>query len=104
MMKIRIYTDTDGHAPFEYWLEALPDRIARAKIRARVARVESGNFGDCKLLRDGVSEMRIDYGPGYRVYFMRRGFALVILLAGGNKSTQDADIARAITIAKEWSD
>ena len=104
MMKIRIYTDTEGHAPFEYWLEALPDRIARAKIRARVARVESGNFGDCKLLRDGVSEMRIDYGPGYRVYFMRRGFALVILLAGGNKSTQDADIARAITIAQEWSD
>ena len=67
-MEIRVYTDNTGHAPFVQWVDARADRIARAKIRARLARVEAGNMGDCKPLRDGVQELRISHGPGYRVY------------------------------------
>lgn len=65
---------------------------------------DSQHFGDSKPVRDGVSEMRIDYGPGYRIYFMQRGSVLVVLLAGGDKSTQATDIKRAVDIAKEWKD
>jgi len=74
------------------------------RINARLRRVSEGNLGDAKALREGVSELRIDYGPGYRVYFMRRGPVVIVLLAGGDKRTQDADIARAIEIAKEWKE
>jgi putative addiction module killer protein len=90
---------------FARWLGKLKDRQAIAKINARIRRLsEIGSFGDVKPAREGVSEMRIDHGPGYRLYFMRRGAILVVLLAGGDKSTQDADIRRAIEIAKEWKD
>lgn len=90
---------------FKGWLAKLKDRQAIARINARIRRVaESGNFGDAKSARDGVSEMRIDYGPGYRIYFVQRGPVIVILLAGGDKRTQDADIKRAIEIAKDWRD
>ena len=82
----------------------LKDRQARARVQARLDRLALGNPGDAKPLRDGVSELRIDYGPGYRVYFMRRGPVIVVLLAGGDKRTQDADIERAIGIAKDWKD
>ena len=103
-MEIRIYQDSEGRAPFQRWLQAVQDRAARAKIRARLARVEAGNFGDCKPLRDGVQELRIDHGPGYRVYFMRRGPLVVVLLCGGDKSSQDRDIALAKTIAAQWKE
>ncbi len=63
---------------------------------------ETGNFGDAKPVREGVNEIRIDYGPGYRLYYLQHGPIIVVLLAGGDKSTQDADINRAIEIAKEW--
>jgi putative addiction module killer protein len=90
---------------FKGWLSKLKDRQAVARINARIGRVAtSGNFGDFKPARDGVSEMRIDYGPGYRIYFMQRGTLMVVLLAGGDKRTQDADIKTAIRIAKEWKD
>lgn len=78
--------------------------MARARIQSRLDRMILGNLGDTKGLREGVSEMRIDHGPGYRVYFQRRGNRLVLLLAGGDKRTQEADIVRAIEIAKEWKD
>ncbi len=88
---------------FARWLGKLKDRAAVMRINARIRRLtETGNFGDAKPLREGVSEMRIDYGPGYRLYFIQSGPVLVVLLAGGDKSTQDADIKRAIEIAKEW--
>ena len=88
---------------FARWIAKLQDRRAVARVNARIRRLtESGNFGDTKPLRHGVSEMRIDYGPGYRIYFMQQGAVLVVLLAGGDKSTQAADIERAIKIAKEW--
>lgn len=90
---------------YEQWFRKLKDRQAQARINARILRVQqSGHFGDAKAARDGVSEMRIDYGPGYRIYFMQRGPVIVVLLAGGDKRTQDDDIKTAIKIAKEWKD
>lgn len=90
---------------YEQWFRKLKDRHAQVRINARIRRVaEAGHFGDVKPAREGVSEMQIDYGPGYRIYFMQRGTVLVVLLAGGDKSTQDADIKAAIKIAKEWKD
>lgn len=90
---------------FVRWMLRLRDRQAVARINARLRRLtETGNFGDAKALRDGVSEMRVDYGPGYRLYFMRRASLLVVRLAGGDKRTQEADIVRAVEIAKEWKD
>lgn len=88
---------------FKRWLSHMKDRRAAMRIHSRIDRAAYGNFGDVRVLRDGISEMRIDYGPGYRVYFMLRGSVVIVLLAGGDKSTQNADISRAITIAKEWS-
>jgi putative addiction module killer protein len=88
---------------YERWFRKLKDRHAQARINARLRRIEeSGYFGDVKPVRDGVSEIRIDHGPGYRIYFMRQGSRWVLLLAGGDKSTQDADIDAAIRIARDW--
>ena len=85
---------------FLRWIEGLRDQRAVTKIRIRIARLESGNFGDVKFF-GSVGELRIDYGPGYRVYFVARGQALVILLCGGDKSTQPRDIERARALAAE---
>lgn len=85
---------------FAKWLKALRDQTARAKILVRIQRVEAGNFGDVKFF-DGIGELRITHGPGYRVYFMQHGQVMVILLCGGDKSTQDRDIANAKAIARE---
>jgi putative addiction module killer protein len=85
---------------FKYWLLGLRDMKAKARIAARIARAENGNLGDTKPVGDGVREMRIDHGPGYRVYFRQRGTVLVILLCGGDKSTQRSDIRRALELAK----
>ena len=89
---------------FDVWLRELHDIRARARIEARILRLSQGNPGDVKSVGSGVSEMRIDYGPGYRVYFTRRGRFVVVLLCGGDKRTQDADIKRAIEIAEDWED
>jgi putative addiction module killer protein len=86
---------------FSTWLRKLRDENARARIQIRIRRLSLGNFGDVKPAGDGVSELRIDYGPGYRVYFQQIGTLLVLLLIGGDKKTQDADIARAKKLAKE---
>jgi putative addiction module killer protein len=86
---------------FHHWLGSLADRRAKARILDRIKRASNGNFGDVKPAGSGVSEMRIDYGPGYRVYFFRRGRALVILLCGGDKKSQKADIAQAIRMKQE---
>ena len=86
---------------FARWLTGLRDGRARARINARIRRLSIGNPGDVKAVGGGVLEMRIDYGPGYRVYFVRRGEALVILVAGGDRRTQDRDIATAIKLARE---
>lgn len=86
---------------FAEWFEELRDREARARITARLRRLSLGNPGDVKPVGAGVSEMRIDYGPGYRVYFVGRGETLIILLCGGDKRRQDRDIARALELAQE---
>jgi putative addiction module killer protein len=83
------------------WLDRLSDARAVAKIAVRIQRMAQGNFGDCEPVGEGVSELRIHYGPGYRVYFVQRGGVIVILLCGGDKSTQTKDIAKAKTLAKE---
>ena len=86
---------------FANWFRALRDRQARARIQVRIDRLQLGLPGDVKPVGEGVSELRIDYGPGYRVYFMQRGRELIILLAGGDKRTQDRDIKRAIQLAHD---
>ena len=85
---------------FRDWLKGLKDIRAAARVEIRIARVEAGNLGDVKFF-DGIGELRIDYGPGYRVYFVQRGKVLVILLCGGDKSSQKADIKKALAMAKE---
>ena len=94
-LNVRSYVTANGHEPFIEWLSHLKDRNARAVIEARIARLRSGNFGDHKHIGYGVNELRIHYGPGYRVYFGRDGVAIVILLCGGDKGSQQRDIARA---------
>ena len=86
---------------FHRWLGSLTDRRAMARIIDRIKRASNGNFGDAKAVGSGVSEMRIDTGPGYRVYFFRRGKELVILLCGGDKKSQQADIAQAVRMKEE---
>jgi putative addiction module killer protein len=83
------------------WFSRLRDRQAKARINVRIRRLSLGNPGDVSPVGAGVSELRIDYGPGYRVYYVRQGDILVILLAGGDKSTQSKDIATAIGLAKD---
>ena len=89
-------------ASFDRWIRKLKDSRARAKINVRIRRLSLGNPGDVEPIGEGLSELRIDYGPGYRVYFMQQGQQLVILLCGGTKKSQGADIARAKSIAAEW--
>lgn len=84
---------------YAQWLDGLRDINARARIQARIERLAAGNAGDVKPVGEGVSELRIDYGPGYRVYFTKCGRELVILLAGGGKNTQAADIKTALRLA-----
>lgn len=101
-MDIRIYRDSAGHTPFTRWIETLADQRGRAAIKARLLRVQAGNMGDCKPLRDGVQELRIDHGPGYRVYLSRQGPVLVLLLCGSDKNDQDRTIAKAVEYLADW--
>ncbi len=89
---------------FRGWLARLRDDIAKAAVVSRLARLESGNLGDARAVGNGISELRIHHGPGYRIYFQRRGHEIVILLWGGDKSSQQRDIERARLIAKDWSE
>lgn len=89
---------------FSNWIRKLRDETARSRIQIRIRRLSLGNFGDIKPIGDGLSELRIDYGPGYRVYLYRHGDVLVLFLAGGTKKTQPADIAKAKQLKKEWGD
>ena len=89
---------------FDAWLRGLRDRRAVMRILARIDRLASGNPGDAKPVGGGLSEMRIDYGPGYRVYFVQRGPIIIVLLCGGDKATQQRDIEKAKALAAEWKD
>ncbi|MFE0019213.1 type II toxin-antitoxin system RelE/ParE family toxin [Mesorhizobium sp. NPDC059054] len=94
MIEVRRTTEFSG------WLKSLGDVRAQARIEIRIARVELGNLGDAKFF-DGIGELRVDYGPGYRVYFVKRGNTVVVLLCGGDKSSQKKDIKNAKAMAKE---
>ena len=89
-------------ATFDRWLRKLTDRRAVVRVLVRIDRLAAGNPGDVKPVGSGISELRIDYGPGYRVYYLREGRRLIVLLCGGDKSSQDRDIEQARQIAKEW--
>jgi putative addiction module killer protein len=89
---------------FDRWLRKLKDRRAVARVLVRIDRLAAGNPGDVKSVGEGISELRINYGPGYRVYYLQDGDMLVVLLCGGDKSTQDDDIKNAKRIAKEWKE
>jgi len=103
VFEIRRYRTAAGDEPVTKWLSDLPDRQARARVLARLERLEVGNFGDAKFLRDGVHEMRIDWGPGYRVYFGRDGRTVIVLLCGGDKRKQGADIKKAVELWQEYA-
>jgi len=89
---------------FAQWMDALHDIQARARVQTRIERLAAGNSGDVEPVGEGVSELRINYGPGYRVYFKKRGRELIILLAGGNKGTQAKDIKAALRLARNISE
>lgn len=101
-MELLRYQREDGGEPLTDWLKALRDKVAEARIRVRLRRIEAGNFGDCEPVGGGVSELRVHVGAGYRVYFGRHGKTLVILLCGGDKGSQAADIKRAREYWAEW--
>ena len=100
-MKLINYIDRSGRDRFQEWFDGLRDTIGRIAIQRRIDRLWGDNVGDCKFCRDGVWELRIDQGPGYRIYYAQTGKHLVLLLLGGDKRQQDADIEKAI---KFWQD
>ena len=99
--QVETYVCPDGRCPFDDWMDSLRDQRARARIRTRIGRVRLGNLGNCEPVGGGVLELKIDYGPGYRVYFGQVGTKVAILLCGGDKSSQSEDIKRAI---EYWQD
>src|SRR5271166_6873313 len=101
-IELRRYVAPDGKDVFGEWLAKLKDVRARAKIVFRLDRVAAGNFADCKALRGGLCELRIDWGTGYRVYYAMLGKACVLLLAGGDKRKQSSDIERALACLKDY--
>ena len=100
LKKIVHYMTMDGKSIFQGWFRVLRDKRAKIKITKRLAQAKYGNFGDTKPIGEGAHEMRIDYGPGYRVYYANDGETIIVLLCGGGKSTQDEDIKQA---KEHWS-
>ena len=101
-IEIEVYETASGRRPFEKWLKSLKEIHTRAKIRMRLDRLRMGNFGDCKMIADGVSELRIHYGPGIRIYFGKTGNRVILLLCGGDKGSQAGDIAKAKKYLEEY--
>ncbi len=102
MHVVRHYVSVTGKNVFQSWLDALKDPRTEARIAARLDRLVTGNFGDCKPVGDGVSELRINFGPGYRVYYAKIGRTCVLLLCAGDKRRQAVDIAAAIDYLKDY--
>lgn len=104
MIEIRHYVSRAGKDVFDDWLTQLADARAQAKIATRISRLAAENFGDCKSLRQGLFELRIDWGPGYRVYYAMIGRESVLLLCGGDKRKQSADVERALEYLKDYKE
>ena len=102
MIELLRYQRHDGREPFTEWLNGLRDKVAQARIRVRLRQVQAGNFGDCNAVGEGVIELRIHIGAGYRVYCARHGKAVVLLLCGGDKGSQSADIKWAKELWSKW--
>jgi putative addiction module killer protein len=102
MLELLRYRRVDGREPISEWLAAVRDRVAQARIRVRIRQLQAGNFGDCEPVGEGVLELRIHVGAGYRVYCARHGKAVVLLLCGGDKASQAVDIRRARELWSEW--
>lgn len=102
MIELLRYQRADGREPFTDWLNVLRDKIAQARIRIRLRQVQAGNFGDSEPVGEGVIELRVHVGAGYRVYCARHGKTIVLLLCGGDKGSQAADIKRARELWSEW--
>ena len=102
MTELLRYRRDDGREPFSEWLNGLRDKVAQARIRVRLRQVQAGNFGDCEPVGEGVIELRVHVGAGYRVYCGRHGKTVVLLLCGGDKGSQTADIKRAKELWSEW--
>ena len=102
MIEILRYQGEDGREPFTEWLNAVRDKTAQARIRVRLRQVESGNFGDSAPVGEGVIELRVHVGAGYRIYCGRYGAAVVLLLCGGDKRSRTSDIKRAKVLCSEW--
>ena len=102
-MVIRHYLTESGKDPFQKWLDELADQKGRVVVQRRIDRIVNGNFGDHKFCRDGVWELRIDFGPGYRVYYGREGKTIILLLYGGSKRTQSADINQAVRYWRDYN-
>ncbi len=100
--ELRVYESSSGKVPFEDWIESLRDAKGRAQIQVRLDRLEQGNLGDCKPVGQGVLEIRIGFGPGYRVYFGEDGPVVILLLIGGDKCTQDKDIKTAMRYWQQY--
>jgi putative addiction module killer protein len=104
VIEIRHYLSRAGKDVFDDWLSNLADARTQAKIAVRINRLSAGNFGDCKVLGGGLCELRIDWGPGYRVYYTMIGSACALLLCGGDKRTQSRDIDRALGYLKDYKE
>ena len=102
MYELKHYLDLNGNNLFTNWLNSIKDRQGLARIAARLLRLENGNIGDCKSVGESVWELRIDCGPGYRVYYAIENKKVILLCNGGDKSTQSADITKAISRWKDW--
>jgi putative addiction module killer protein len=102
MIDLLRYQRADGREPFSEWLAGIRDKVAQARIRVRLRQVQAGNFGDCEPVGEGVIELRVHVGAGYRVYCGRHGKAVVLLLSGGDKGSQAGDIKLAKALWAEW--
>ncbi len=101
-IEIEVYKMASGQCPFDIWFEKIREALTRAKILTRLDRLKLGNFGDCKVLGNGMAELRIHYGPGIRIYYSRIGNKVILLLCGGDKSSQTKDINKAKEYLKEY--
>lgn len=102
--ELRIYCTKDGKAPFTQWMDSLKDNVVKAQVTNRLNRLMQGNCGDCEPVGEGVSELRIHYGAGYRIYFVAQERTVIVLLTGGSKKTQSKDIQQAKKYWKELRD
>jgi len=101
-IEIEFYRTPTGRCPFDIWFDRIKERQTRSKIYTRLDRLRMGNFGNCKSLSDGIGELRLDYGPGIRIYYSKIGNKVILLLCGGEKNSQDRDINDAKQYLKEY--